>query len=111
MVVGCEPYAPAVFTPRKYSRYSFLLEADSTPGAIVRSEGFYVNEKSSDTSWGRTSDLPICSTYLNHFATLMYLSIFRKYVEKIQVSLHSEKNNGYFTRRPKHNYQTSLNSS
>ena len=30
--------------------------------AIVRSEGFYVNKKSSDTSWDRTSDLPICST-------------------------------------------------
>ena len=31
------------------------------PRPIVRSEGFYVNEKSSDTSWDRTSDLPICS--------------------------------------------------
>jgi hypothetical protein len=29
--------------------------------AIVRSEGFCVNEKSSDTSWDRNSDLPICS--------------------------------------------------
>jgi len=60
MVVGCQPYAPAV--PRKYSWYSFLLEAESTQGAIVRSKGFYVNEKSTDTSWDRTSDLPICST-------------------------------------------------
>jgi len=32
------------------------------PRAIVRSEGFYVNEKSTDTSWDRTSELPICST-------------------------------------------------
>jgi len=32
------------------------------PRAIVRSEGFYVNEKSTDTGWDRTSDLPICST-------------------------------------------------
>ena len=31
------------------------------PRAIVRSEEFYVNEKSTDTSWDRTSDLPICS--------------------------------------------------
>jgi len=30
--------------------------------AILRSEGFYVNEKYTDTSWDRTSDLPICST-------------------------------------------------
>ena len=26
------PYAPTVFIPRKYSWYSFLLEAESTPG-------------------------------------------------------------------------------
>ena len=32
------------------------------PRAIVRSDGFYVNENSTDTSWIRTSDLPICST-------------------------------------------------
>ena len=32
------------------------------PRAIVRSEGFYVNEKSTDTSWDRASELPICST-------------------------------------------------
>jgi len=32
------------------------------PRAVVRSEGFHVNEKSTDTSWDRTSDLPICST-------------------------------------------------
>jgi len=31
MVVGCQPYAPAAFTPRKYSCYSFMLEAESTP--------------------------------------------------------------------------------
>jgi len=29
---GCQPYAPAAFTPRKHSWYSFLLEAESTPG-------------------------------------------------------------------------------
>jgi len=29
---GCQPYAPAAFTPRKYSWFSFLLEAESTPG-------------------------------------------------------------------------------
>ena len=29
---GCQPYAPATFTPRKYSWYTFLLEAESTPG-------------------------------------------------------------------------------
>jgi hypothetical protein len=29
---GCQPYAPAAFTHRKYSWYLFLLEAESTPG-------------------------------------------------------------------------------
>ena len=29
---GCQPYAPAAFTPRNFSWYSFLLEAESTPG-------------------------------------------------------------------------------
>ena len=29
---GCQPYAPAAFTHRKYSWYSFILEAKSTPG-------------------------------------------------------------------------------
>jgi hypothetical protein len=28
---GCQPYALAAFTPSKYSWYSFLLEAESTP--------------------------------------------------------------------------------
>jgi hypothetical protein len=29
---GGKSYAPAAFTPRKYTWYSFLLEAESTPG-------------------------------------------------------------------------------
>jgi len=32
------------------------------PRAVVRSEEFYVNKKSTDIIWDRTSDLPICST-------------------------------------------------
>ena len=36
---GCQPHAPASFTPRKCSWYSFSLGADSTPGPWVRSEG------------------------------------------------------------------------
>jgi len=54
----------------------------------VRSEGFYVNENSIDTSWDRTSDLPIVAQCLNNCATavppplplqyvgLIYLVIF-----------------------------------
>jgi hypothetical protein len=35
--------------------------------------------------------------YLTDFHDSSYFNIFRKSVEKIQVSLKSEKNNGYFT--------------
>jgi hypothetical protein len=38
-VVRLSTYAPAAFTPRKYSWYSFLLEAEST------GRKDYVNEK------------------------------------------------------------------
>ena len=34
------------------------------------------------------------------FHEILYLSIFRKSVEKIQVSLNSDKNNEYVTGRP-----------
>jgi len=57
MVLGCQPYAPAVCTPRKCSWYSFLLEAESTTGPQCDRKD-YVNEKSTDNSWDRTSDLP-----------------------------------------------------
>jgi hypothetical protein len=30
--LDCQPYAPAAFTRRKYSWYSFMSEAESTPG-------------------------------------------------------------------------------
>jgi len=52
----CQSYAPAVFTPRKYSRYLFLLEAESTPGVRIMPMKNY-----NDTIWNRTSDLRICS--------------------------------------------------
>ena len=35
---GCQSYAPAAFTSRKYTWYSFLLEAESTTRATVRQE-------------------------------------------------------------------------
>ena len=43
---------------------------------------------------------------------IWYLTFFRKYVDKIQVSLKSDKNNGHFTQRRFHFYDSiSLNSS
>jgi hypothetical protein len=46
------------------------------------------------------------------FEETWYLSLFRKYVEKIQVSLNYDKNNGCFTWERFHIYENiSLNSS
>jgi len=38
------PIHRPVFSPRKYSRYSFLLEAEATPGSYCGRKD-YVNEK------------------------------------------------------------------
>jgi hypothetical protein len=43
------------------------------------------------------------------FCEMLYLNVFRKYVEKIQVSLKSDKNNEYFTWSQMHIYDISLN--
>jgi hypothetical protein len=57
---GCQPYARAPFYPKEDSWYSFLLEAKSTPGAIVRLEGLG-KLKISNLSGTGTGDLPACS--------------------------------------------------
>jgi len=71
----CQP----VFTPRKYSWYSFLLEAESIR-AIVRSEGLCQWKIPNDTIWNRTSDLPIFFTlrfeFVNNFNKNMKLRLF-----------------------------------
>jgi len=57
---GRQPHAPAAFTPRKCSWYSFSLGAESTLGSwYVRKE--YVTEKSSDTTGNRSRDRPTSS--------------------------------------------------
>jgi hypothetical protein len=51
-------------------------------------------------------------SYLTDLHEIWYLSIFRKCVEEIQVSLKSDKNNGHFTWRPVYiSYNISLISS
>ena len=48
---GCQPYAPAAFTPRKHSWYSFLLRVESTPRPYCGRKD-YVNEKNPMTPSG-----------------------------------------------------------
>jgi hypothetical protein len=53
----------------------------------------------------------LCSHWMD-FLEILYLNISRKSVEKIKVSLKSDKNDGYFTRRPVYIYDNIfLNSS
>jgi len=40
----CQPYVTVAFTPRKYTWYSFLSEAESTPGPQGDRKA-YVTEK------------------------------------------------------------------
>jgi len=57
---GWQLYAPAAFTPRKYSWYSFLLEAELTPGhsAAGRIKSM---KNPNDHIETRNHDLPACS--------------------------------------------------
>jgi len=67
---GCQPYAPATFTPRKCSWYSFLLKAKLTPGPQCDQKDFMSKKNVNDTSWDRTSDLPrFVAQHLNRCAT------------------------------------------
>ena len=51
------------------------------------------------------------SSHWTDFDETVYLSFFRKHIEKIQISLKSDRNNGCFTRRRFHIYDNiSLNS-
>jgi hypothetical protein len=57
---GCQPHAPAAFTPRKCSWYLFSLGAELTQGPWYgRKE--YVTEKSSDITGNRSRDRPTSS--------------------------------------------------
>jgi len=67
---GCQPYAPAAFTPRKYSWYSFLLQAESTPGPqcgrkITIVEEFYwkIFEEICFVIWNYVAMFRLCSNW------------------------------------------------
>jgi len=65
---GCQPHAPAVFTPRKSSWYSFSLGAESTPGPWYgRKE--CVTEKSSAPPGIDPGTVRLVAQHLNHYTT------------------------------------------
>jgi len=69
MVVGCQPYTLAAFTPRKYSWYSFLLEAESTPGPQCDRKDF-MSMKNPLTPVGiQPATFWFVAQHLNHCAT------------------------------------------
>ena len=69
LVVGCQPYAPATFIPSKYSWYSFLLEAESTPGSQCDRKDF-VSMKNRPTPAGiEPATFRFEAQHLNYFAT------------------------------------------
>ena len=57
---GCHPNAQAAFTPRKYSRYSFLLEAEWRRGHSAAGRIMPV-QNSNDPIGNRTRELPACN--------------------------------------------------
>jgi len=71
MVVGCQPYAPAAFTPRKYSWYSFLLEAESTPGPWCYRKDFMSMKNPFTPAGIEPATLQCVAQHFNHCATVV----------------------------------------
>ena len=71
--------------------------------------GAFINLRKASSSPSVCTEL---GTHWTDFYEIWYLSIFRKFVENLQVWLKSDKSNGYFTRWLVHIYNIiSLNSS
>jgi hypothetical protein len=75
MALRLQPYAPAALYPQEYSWYSFLLEAESTPGPYCdwRSRSI---EKLNDFVGNWSRDLPACSIVPQATTLPLALKIF-----------------------------------
>ena len=69
MVVGCQPYAPTAFAHRKYSWYSFLLEAESTPGPWCDRKDFMSIKNPLTPAGIEPGTFRFVAQHLNHCAT------------------------------------------
>jgi hypothetical protein len=83
MMVDCQPYAPAAFTPRKYSWYSFLLENEPTPEPYCDRKDFMSMKNPLTVAGIEPATFRFVAQHLNYCATAVssvqtYMLIFLK---------------------------------
>ena len=88
MVVGCQPYAPATFTPKKYTWYSFLLEAESNPGPECEWKDFMSMKNPLTPAGIEPATFRFVAQHLNHCATAV--PSVNTLQENIQTILYTE---------------------
>ena len=91
MVVGCQPYSPATFSPRKYSWYSYLLEAESTPEPYCDRKDFMSKKNPLTPAGIEPGTFRFVAQHLNHCATaaaliIQFYSISRRDLKFIKIS-------------------------
>jgi hypothetical protein len=72
----CQPYAPAAFTPRKYTWYTFLLEAESIPGSSRgRKDCCMLRAKPPEGHFGALVPCLLVISYIIYFLLKSYYSL------------------------------------